>query len=198
MKYIKLFHYSSHSNLNSIDPSHYGSGAARGAECKYGKTGLNKAYFYIENNPEPCVRMGHCYEAYIPHEWKSLIYDRSLDPENFYEQVKADILALHRRPAYEYEIRDGIERKIFEAGFKGWRSSTSPQLPHALILFVSVSTHKPAGTYTVYNWNDIEIENTAPQPMTNLRSSQGCRLFQLARETQQLPSCERKIFSIML
>lgn len=179
MKFIKLYHYSSSPNLEFVDPVFYGTGAARGSECKHGKTGLNKSYFYTENKPEPCVKSLHLYEIYIPYEWKSLIYDRSIDPLSLYETVKSEIKMREKREPYEYELKDSVEKRIFDLGFKGWRSSASPQLSHAIILFEKVSTAKPSGHY-VFTHLDEELtnENSYRQATVSLKSSQGCIFFQ--------------------
>lgn len=197
MKYIQLYHYSSSSNLDFIDPQFYGTGAARGSECKRGKTGLNKIYFYTENKPEPCVQSLHLYKIYFPYEWKSLVYDRSVDPLNLYDLIKSDIKSREKRDAYEYELKDAVEQKIFDLGFKGWRSSASPQLPHVVVLFEKISTTKPAGNLLVSHWADeIPVEELNPQPIFSLRSSQGCRFFQQKQTDKPLQAVENTLFKV--
>lgn len=56
--FILLYHYSSDRALVSVDPAYYGTGVTRGSECKRGKNGLNKSYFYTEDRPEVVVRSG--------------------------------------------------------------------------------------------------------------------------------------------
>lgn len=156
--YIKLYHYSPSANLKYIDPAHYGEGVTRGAECKYAKTGLNKAYFYNEDKPEVMVESASTrYEIYMPAGWKAKIYDRSQDPLGLYQQVIAESWEKYYRNPYPYELKDGVELKIKELGYKGWRVSNSA-LPHVVVLFEKLSTQKPHGQYRVYDWAGNQLE----------------------------------------
>lgn len=160
MKFIKLYHYSNTANLKTLDPVHYGSGVTRTSECRHGICGLPKIYFYNINDPESCVASGsqQLYEVYFPHEWKSLIYDTSTDHLNLYDLVKSQLYNKNQRVPYEYEMKEGFELAIKAAGFKGWQSSASPQLPHVVVLFDAISTTKPRIDYAVYDWSDNIIE----------------------------------------
>ena len=92
-KYIKIYHYSPrHLNdaveLTDIDPSHYGTGISKNSECKHGKKGLNKSFFYTIDDPQECIDSTYIrYEIYLPYEWKGKIYDMGAngiyhDPKN--------------------------------------------------------------------------------------------------------------------
>lgn len=165
--YIKLYHYSSAANLTYIDPAHYGEGVTRGAECKYAKTGLNKAYFYNEDKPEVMVESASTrYEIYMPADWKDNIYDRSKDPLGLYQQVIAESWEINNRNPYPYELKDGVELKIKELGYKGWRVSDSA-LPHVVVLFEKLSTQKPVGRYQVLDWAGNKLEVVGMNPSHN-------------------------------
>lgn len=158
-KYYKIYHYSSNSDLDFIDPSFYGTGVTQGAECKRGKTGLEKSYFYIFDKPETCVASNSSrYEIYLPYTWKKLIYDRSVDPLELYQKVKTEITNQTHRCPYEYELKDGVEKLIKDLGYKGWTCSAHPQLAHVIMLFYPLSTKKPEKNYIVYDWSDKVLE----------------------------------------
>lgn len=156
--YIKIYHYSSAPDLREIDPAYYGEGVTRGAECKYGKAGLNKSYFYIEDRPEVVVASGaRRYEIYMPAAWRKLIYDRTQDPLNLYQAVIDEVRLREGRNPYQYELKDGVEAKIKEHGFVGWRVSAS-ELPHVVVLFEKLSTKRPSGEYRAFDWNGNQLE----------------------------------------
>lgn len=165
--YIKLYHYSPSANLKYIDPAHYGEGVTLGAECKFAKTGLNKAYFYNEDKPEMVVASGSTrYEIYMPADWKDKIYDRSSDPLHLYKQVIYESWEKYQRNPYPYELRDGVEQKIKDLGYKGWRVSGSA-LPHVVVLFEQLSTQKPVGRYQVLDWAGNKLEAVSVNPSDN-------------------------------
>lgn len=153
-KYIVIYHYSPNANLEIIDPAYYGSCATRGAECKRGKNGLDKSYYYTEDKPESCVRGNNTrYEIYLPDDWKMLIYNIGEDPENLVEQAKVELLQ-EKNFVYPQELKDRVELLIIGKGYKGFYNPTFTSLPHVLCLYYPLSTHKPEGEYTVAPWND--------------------------------------------
>src|SRR5690349_15120443 len=91
-RYFKIYHYSKNNKpLEYIDPACYGTGVTGRSECKYGKQGLDKSYFYTKDEPENCVRSSAIrYEIYLPYEWKKKIYDIGFDcgPDSFFEKAK--------------------------------------------------------------------------------------------------------------
>jgi hypothetical protein len=168
-KYYKIYHYSHTPNIKEIDPNYYGTAVTRGAECKYGKTGLNKSYYYTEDKPESVVASGftYRYEIYLPYKWKNLIYDIGSDDLNIYSTVKNNLLLRYHRPPYEYELKEGIEQEIQKLGYKGWKNEQHPQLPHVVLLFYKLSTEKPKDNYIAYDWKENKIEKTEkPQSST--------------------------------
>lgn len=169
-KYYKIFHYSHYENLQNIDPTYYGTGVAAYSECRRGKVGRNKSYFYVNDKPESCVQSGSVrYEIYLPCEYKQKIYDRGTDPLNLWDKIEETIsekkLPIIHCRATHFEICEEIENEIFSLNYKGWMNTNS-QLPHSIMLFEKISTAKPDGPALVYNWQDMLIESL-PEPSTN-------------------------------
>lgn len=156
--YYKIYHYTKETNeLDYIDPAFYGTSISRYSECKRGKIGLNKSFFYTCDEPETCVASGaKRYEIYLPFEWKPRIYDRGTDCNDYYQQVKFEILERGEFP-YERSLLDGIEEKIKEEGYVGW-CNTASTLPHAIVLFEKISTQKPKNFYKILDWSERMIE----------------------------------------
>lgn len=152
--YYKIYHYSRSSDLlDAIDPDYYGSGVSGFSELKKtGKHGVNKSFYYVQDQPESIVSDGsfHRYEVYLPGDWKNLIYDIGADPENFYEKAVNTLKAANEFP-YPYYVADTMESLLFESGYKGWTNSNSA-LTHAIAVFYKLSTHKPVCSYTAYDY----------------------------------------------
>lgn len=159
LRYIKIYHYSSVKNLSCIDPMYYGSGAASGSECKYGKTGENKSYFYTTNRPETILRHNHHYEIYLPYAWKDLIYDLSEDKLNIYDEVKNELIKNLAREPFEYELKGNVEKRIKDKGFKGWQAKHFLPLPNVIMLFYPIPTSAPVHSCKIYDWSGVLIEN---------------------------------------
>ena len=164
MKYFKIYHYSSPYNprFEYIDPKYYGQGVTRGSECKYGKTGLNKSYFYTKDDPETCVSSNAIrYEIYLPYKWKEKIYDIGGDG-SLYKEAKRQLEEAKNFPYIiitDAEIWQRLELLIKENGYIGWTNSLS-QLPHVIVLFEKIATKKPAGEYIAYDWSGNILEST--------------------------------------
>ena len=158
-KYCKIYHYGAE-NLQVIDPVHYGTGVTQWAECRHKKTGLDKIYFYIKDKPEISVSTRATrYEVYLPSDWKEAIYDLATDVNNFYSLAEQEIKKQAQRNAYGYEVRDYVEKLIYDNGFKGFiNTSLRNPLPHAIVLFYELSTAKPAPPYVAYDWSGNIIE----------------------------------------
>jgi len=190
--YYKIYHYSSQENLSSIDPKYYGKGVARGAECKYAKTGLDKTYFYVVDEPESKVSSGaKRYEIYLPGDWKNLIYDIGNDSKEFRQDCKNKIKQENKCP-YDYLVWEYYEAKIKNEDYKGWCNSNSP-LPHVITLFYPITTHKPAEASTIHDWNGNILEVISPLSPCSLNSNKtditnGCRsvLFPSGKSTVEI------------
>lgn len=117
------------------------------------------------------------YVIYMPYEWKDLIYDRYEDPRDLYGQVAAEIQQSCHRSPYPYELQDGVEEKIKELGYKGWRVSNSV-LPHVLVLFDALPTAKPLCDHDVYDWNGSLLDS--------VRYAKGARIFDTGQNASPL------------
>lgn len=158
MRYYKIFHYSVAHSLSIIDPEFSGSGVDL---RKRGNPGLNKSFYYIENKPEPCVYrngLSHCYEIYMPYEWRALIYDLGTDSLNLANQVRIEFESRHNRLPYEAEWMRLQQQFIKDLGYKGIINSMS-SLSHAIALFYALPTEKPKGNDVIYDWNNTVIED---------------------------------------
>lgn len=159
--YLQVFHYSSEHNLDTIDPSFYGTSVLR---TKEREGGVNKTYFYTVDQPESCVASGFKkrYEVYIPNTWKNLIYDIGSDAESLYnkayEYLKLQLMSEGREP-YDYQINDCVQSELKNLGYKGFTNSSSA-LPHVVALFDPVSTKKPVQYSIIYDWSGNIIENS--------------------------------------
>jgi hypothetical protein len=157
-EYIILYHYSPAANLSKIDPGTYGTGISRISECKRGKSGADKSFYYTEDKPEVIVRSGaRCYVVYMPKSWQDQIYDISEDRLALHDRVRDEIHTRYNREPYLYELRDAVEEKIKSLGFKGWRASGS-ELPHVIALFPALQTAKPDCEFAAYDWHGALIE----------------------------------------
>ena len=152
--YYKIYHYSHSSDLlDVIDPAHYGAGVSAISELKKtGKHGVNKSFYYVEDQPESIVCNGasHRYEVYLPGSWKNLIYDIGTDSEDFYRKAIITLKAASEFP-YPYRVTEMMESLLVESGYKGWTNSHSA-LTHAIAVFYPISTHQPACSYTAYDY----------------------------------------------
>lgn len=155
-KYYKLYHYSKNAALTSIDPAYYGTGVSSFSELKKGKRGGNKSFFYTRDEPEQLLSSGTRYEIYLPYEWKVLIYDLGKDPLDFYGAAKRRVAARGENPEVMYLVYDAIEELLKEAGYKGF-CNTRASLTHVACLFYPLSTAKPLGLYTVYDFNTDKL-----------------------------------------
>lgn len=157
MNYIKLFHYSTYPNLTQIDPAYFGTGVTRGSECKQGKSGLDKSYFYIQDKPEVCVKSKNRYELYMPADWVDLIYDIGTDSLHLREYCIEQYRAKHHVDPYSHVLWEEMEKLIHQLGYKGWRNSQFTQLPHCLVLFHTLSTSVPHDLENSYLWDDYQL-----------------------------------------
>lgn len=157
--FYKIYHYSNKNNLEKLETKFYGTGITQGAECKRGKSGIDKIYFYTADQPETIVKSGAFrYEIYLPFEWKNLIYRLDLDPENLFQEAK-DLLKAKREYCYDYRLWEEVEKLIFSKGYKGWSNPQHTQLPHVIVLFESISAKSPQGiSYQVLDWNENFLE----------------------------------------
>lgn len=124
MYYYKIYHYSRVPDLKFIDPSYYGSGVTKGAECKYGKTGLEKSYYYTQDKPEYVVQSATTrYEIYLPYDWKEKIYDPGTDDSLYREARKQLEQEKQNDPyssyVYPYEVNERTERLIKKKAIEG-------------------------------------------------------------------------------
>jgi hypothetical protein len=163
MRYYKIYHYSGVSDpLSVIDPDYCGTGVDF-KRWRKSKSGINKSFFYVKNDPEECTRHRPCYEIYLPCEWKTLIYDIGTDALNLYAQacsdIEAECRAKYKRESYKAERDYKFQQNIFDLGYKGLTNSYISMFTHVIALFYPLPTAKPDGEYVAYNWNDVVLED---------------------------------------
>lgn len=169
-KYYKIYHYSPSINafsepygeqkLDSIDPAHYGEGHTLRHECKNGKNGEPKSFFYADDKPQTEITALKTtrYEVYLPCEWK--LYDIKADKESLFEEAKKNLekAPYNSLKPTDTAIDNEFERLVKANGYKGIIKD------NVIALFDKLSTEKPKGLYTAYDFSTQNVlENTFPK-----------------------------------
>ena len=162
MRYYKIYHYSGALGpLSVVDPDYCGSGVDY---KRWRKTsGINKSFFYVKNDPEQCMLERHCYEVYLPYEWKARIYDVSSDPLHLYklasEYVQEECKRKYKREPYAAERDLKFQEMMRDLGYKGYTNSSPSTFTHVIALFCSLPVLKPKGEFVAFDWDDKVIED---------------------------------------